>query len=261
MAADNLHAESLRIIAAAQAMNITMRLLGGLAVFHLCPTTRHTGLSRVYKDIDLLALSTQRGPLQQLLLAEGYEPDQAFNLLNGGSRMIFRHSQSGCQIDIFLDHFSMCHSFDLRQRLHLHRLTLTPADLLLTKLQVVHATEHDLCDLFALLSDLPISSGSIGTAKADRADSTGMIDSGYIVRLAANDWGLYHTLELSLQRLESWSQSRAASGAYGIVEQIQLLRELLQQQPKSMPWKLRARLGERVRWYDIPEEVDQTPAQ
>jgi hypothetical protein len=26
--------------------------------------------------------------------------------------------------------------------------------------------------------------------------------------------------------------------------------------PKSMKWKLRANVGDRVRWYELPEEVD-----
>jgi hypothetical protein len=36
----------------------------------------------------------------------------------------------------------MCHALDLRDRLALDELTLTPADLLLTKLQVVETNER-----------------------------------------------------------------------------------------------------------------------
>jgi len=33
------------------------------------------------------------------------------------------------------------------------------------------------------------------------------------------------------------------------------LLELAVETPKSMKWKLRANVGERVRWYELPEEV------
>jgi hypothetical protein len=31
----------------------------------------------------------------------------------------------------------------------------------------------------------------------------------------------------------------------------------IEEAPKSRAWKLRAKIGERKRWYDLPEEVDQ----
>jgi hypothetical protein len=33
------------------------------------------------------------------------------------------------------------------------------------------------------------------------------------------------------------------------------LREAIDQAPKSARWRLRARIGERVRWYEEPEEM------
>ena len=33
------------------------------------------------------------------------------------------------------------------------------------------------------------------------------------------------------------------------------LAELAHSVPKGMKWKLRANLGDRVRWYELPEEV------
>jgi hypothetical protein len=38
------------------------------------------------------------------------------------------------------------------------------------------------------------------------------------------------------------------------------LREVLDRieaEPKGRGWKLRARIGERKRWYELPEEVDE----
>ena len=38
---------------------------------------------------------------------------------------------------------------------------------------------------------------------------------------------------------------------------IDALLERLEQEPKSRGWKLRAKIGERKRWYELPEEVEQ----
>jgi hypothetical protein len=242
MPVDTLYDDARRLVAAADGAGLSLRLLGGIAIYHLCPTARHPDFERSYKDIDMVGLARERATLQRLFIDHGYEPDREFNLLHGMQRLIFRHTADERHIDVFLDRFQMCHTFDLRDRLHLHPATLTPADLLLTKLQVVEATENDLRDLFALLSDLPLGA------------EPGAIDVAYIAQLAARDWGLYRTLALSLDRLDRWTVGRPVYGAYRVSSQIAVLRETIEAQPKTMAWKMRARIGDRVRWYDIPDE-------
>ncbi len=238
----HLYDDARRLVAAASSAGLNLRLLGGIAVFHLCPTARREGMQRSYKDIDFAGRADERVALQNLFTGQGYEPDREFNLLNGANRLIFRSTDGNRHVDVFLDQFRMCHTFDLRERLDLHPLTLAPTDLLLTKLQVVHATENDLRDMFALLSDLPLD------------DAPGAIDTAHIAHLAARDWGLYRTLTLSLDRLEQWAADRPAYGPYRLPDQIALLRHAIEARPKTMAWKMRARIGDRVRWYDVPEE-------
>ena len=43
---------------------------------------------------------------------------------------------------------------------------------------------------------------------------------------------------------------------YDPLAQARQLLDLAQQTPKSIKWKLRAATGDRVRWYELPEEVD-----
>ncbi len=242
MPVDTLYSDARRLVAAADGSGLSLRLLGGIAVFHLCPTARHPEFSRSYKDIDMVGLARERAALQRLFAEHEYEPDREFNLLHGAQRLIFRHASDERHVDVFLDRFQMCHTFDLRDRLPLHPATLPPTDLLLTKLQVVEATENDLRDLFALLSDLPLGA------------EPGAIDAAYIAQLAARDWGVYRTLTLSLERLERWAAGRPTCGAYRVSSQIAALRAAIEAQPKTMAWKMRARIGDRVRWYDIPDE-------
>jgi hypothetical protein len=41
-----------------------------------------------------------------------------------------------------------------------------------------------------------------------------------------------------------------------VAERIGRLEEAIEQAPKSRGWKIRARVGERVRWYATPEEPE-----
>jgi hypothetical protein len=45
-----------------------------------------------------------------------------------------------------------------------------------------------------------------------------------------------------------------------ITSTIAALVSAMEHAPKTRGWKLRARIGERKRWYDEPEEVDRSPA-
>jgi hypothetical protein len=56
---------------------------------------------------------------------------------------------------------------------------------------------------------------------------------------------------------------RAMAGSYGlpapdaarITNNVDELQAALQATPKSLRWKARAAIGERVQWYTVPEEV------
>jgi hypothetical protein len=47
----------------------------------------------------------------------------------------------------------------------------------------------------------------------------------------------------------------AAADREMVVKRIDALRDRIDREPKSRAWKLRARIGERKRWYETPEEV------
>ena len=46
-----------------------------------------------------------------------------------------------------------------------------------------------------------------------------------------------------------------AGGKHDAVEQLGVLSTAAQTTPKSLRWKARAKVGERVRWYEVPEET------
>jgi hypothetical protein len=139
----------------------------------------------------------------------------------------------------------MCHVIDLTNRLGHEGATLTPADLLISKLQVYEVNMKDLVDSIALLLDHPI---------ADHDDDA--INSGYLAKLTAEDWGLYRTLQLNIERVRQAAQEMDVDGAM-IKQRLDEIWTRMETQPKSMKWKLRARVGDRVAWYELPEEVRQ----
>ena len=238
--------EARRIIDEASARQITMRLLGGLAVKLRSPSAGHRALYRSYPDIDF-ATPRPDGPRVEKLLGElGYFANKTFNLLNGHERLIFYDQVNQRQIDIFVGTFAMCHRLPISDRLRVDALTLPLAELFLTKLQIVELNEKDAQDLYALLLDHPM-----GTSDHE------MTNTQRIAKLCAKDWGLYKTVLVSLDKLKAMlpRYSFTADEQALIVSRIDQLRAAIDREPKSLQWKLRAQVGERVRWYDLPEEV------
>jgi hypothetical protein len=243
---DNIDDEARRIVAAAQARGVLLRLLGGLAVRLRSPSAGHRGLARGYPDIDFVTAPRGSRAIEALLAELGYEPNKEFNLLNGASRLLFYDNSHERQIDLFVGQFEMCHRLPIGERLDRDQLTIPLAELLLTKLQIVQMNEKDVRDICALLLDHPIGEGDGETINLAR-----------VAQLCAEDWGLWKTVMISLQKVQDFSDAYELSAAekLTIVERVSILRQALEAAPKSLKWKLRAKLGERVQWYELPEEV------
>jgi hypothetical protein len=241
-------AEAERVTAAARERATTAALIGGVAVFLRCPSASRPPLQRDYKDIDLVTTRSMSQKLGQLLEELSYAPDKRFNAIHGGQRLFFWDERNGRQLDIFVDRFEMCHKFDLRSRLALDPIapTIPLADLLLTKMQVVEMNLKDMQDLAALLQDCPLTDNEEG------------INLDYITKLTGNDWGLQHTLEKTIEKLreeENLSRLAAENPRYALADQLDALAEALLNAPKSTSWKLRSKIGEHKRWYELPEEA------
>jgi hypothetical protein len=235
--------ESERITDAAASGGVTLKLMGGAAVCRHCPSATRVPLKRKYGDLDFASLSKQRKGVQELFPGLGYEAEERFNLMQGNRRLMFIDTAHRRQIDVFLDQVKMSHVIDLRSRLGGNGPCMTPADLLLSKLQIYEANRKDVVDVVALLLDHPISD-----------DDEDAVDGSYVARLAAQDWGLYRTLQLNTERVRS--ELRGLDVARDLVEhRLGDLWRRIDAEPKSSRWRLRARVGDRVRWYELPEEV------
>ncbi len=244
---NNIEDEARRLIAAAGPQALTLRLLGGLAVRVHAPSAAHRTLQRDYADIDLATPTRHGRKVETWLEAEGYTPDPSFNLLNGASRLLFFDEARARQIDIFVGEFAMCHRVALENRLDHDPLTLPLAELLLTKLQIVRMNEKDIRDICALLLDHPLAAGDHET-----------INLPLISELCARDWGWWKTISLSLAKVRAFCDRAELppNGVATIRERLEQLEQALAATPKSTRWKMRAAIGERVRWHEEAEEVE-----
>jgi hypothetical protein len=213
----------------------TARILGGVGIVLHCRHTEANGFHREPEDIDLAIPRAASTHLGAVLEARGYSPNARFNALHGDRRRIFQGPAG--KLDVFVGSFTMCHRLELEPRLGLESPTLSASDLVLTKLQIVELTEKDLLDLRLLLEHHEVGSGP-----------GDWIDAGYIAAVLADDWGYWRTASGTLERV--------SAAAPHLSEKTARLWQRVEDQPKSRRFKMRAKVGERRRWYELPETID-----
>ena len=245
----DLVAEMHRLIAAASEAQIQLRAFGGLAILE------HSQIDprffrRDAPDIDLIVSKNERQKLESFFRSMGYSPDKQFNLLNGMRRQIYYHDSNGLHIDILVGDFEMCHKLPLEDRLHVDPVTIPMAELLLSKAQIVELNPKDAFDIISLLLN-----NEVGLEK------DGKIGSDRIAWLCAHDWGLHKTTSINLERVKETflaenlgldSETREL-----VLSRISQIQSAMEAEEKPVAWRLRDRVGTRVRWYSEVEEVDQ----
>lgn len=243
---------ALALVDQARDAGIELRILGSLAYRLHCPANiaLFDEMKRDLTDIDFAASGRQRKDVRAFLERLGYVIDQDLLVTTEGARFAFTEPQSGMIVDVFFDELNFCHPIPLRDRLLLDYPTITPTDLLLEKMQIVEINPKDIKDSLVLLLEHQLDSGQADT-----------VDGGYIAELLSADWGFYYTVTQNLDRLR-----RELSSASGLTpeqgqlvhERIDALAELVEKSPKTRKWKLRARVGPRVKWYQEVAEKSET---
>ena len=151
---------------------------------------------------------------------------------------------SGIDVDVWVDDLEFCHTIEMRDRLLLDDPTLPLEDMLLSKLQIVDLTANDRLDIRCMLDTHEVVPGSV-----EREE----IDATHIARVLGGDWGFWRTATANLTATgsdEATSPRAAARTA--------LLLESIEKQPKTLRWRVRARMGERVQWWqdvDLPRDT------
>jgi len=245
----NFREEALRVIAEADKRGATLRLLGALAIQVHCPKYRglYEEMQRPLTDLDFITRSKNSQYLTRLFRDLGYEPNEIFIQMHGHSRHIYQDPLNRRIADVFLDKLSFCHTIDLANRLELDSPTVPLADLLLEKMQIVHINEKDLKDSIVLLAE-----HEVGDTDSE------MVNGRYIAQLLSGEWGFWYTVTTNLKRLKDYIQERSdldTGVKKTVVARIDNLLRRLDDEPKTFGWKMRARIGPSMMWYNEVEEV------
>lgn len=237
--------EAQRLAELAVAQNVPMKLMGGLAIWLQSQSVRKPPFVREYADMDFAVGSKGVAAVKALLAEQGYVAEKLFNAIHGAQRLNYAEPSGRWTIDILIDELAMSHRLDLRGRLSGPQPTIQLADLALTKLQIWEINRKDLGDVLCLLADHPLGTDAGGAIGLDRLSA-----------VLGSDWGFYHTVERNLGKVvDLWATEPVEGAPYDVVGQVRGIAAAVAAAPKSLAWKARARVGERVRWYETPEEV------
>lgn len=248
--------ETTLLIAAADNLGLTVRVVGSTGVRMHCPaaTAAMDDSQRKPKDIDLIGLSRQRKQLRRMLEDRGYVFDRDVLVAMEGARFCCAHAATGIDLDVFFDRLEFCHTIDLSDRMRNLSTTIPVEDLLLQKLQVHELTDSDNLDAAILLAVHEVVGGSAGAEQ---------IDAGYVSSLLARDWGFYRTATENLEKIVNAASEGRLVGFEGDALQrlrgsAATLRKAIEEAPKSRTWRLRARVGDRMQWWDDVNERELT---
>jgi hypothetical protein len=246
---ESFRAESERVLREAEKDKIVLRLMGALAFVIRCPNHLyiHQKLQRILTDTDYAAYSRQNNDVERLFMRLGYEAWSG-NSLTRGRRLIFEFRPLKLHCDVFLDRLEMCHDIEWNGRLERDRLTIPLVELLLEKMQIVRLTEKDVVDTMMLLAEYDVGESD---------DES--INSRYLANLCCQDWGLWRTVTTNLKTVlerAAHEPSISKDDTHLITERLTRTLKEIETTPKTMKWKMRARVGEKAKWYRDVEAVE-----
>ena len=240
--------EAERVLTAARDARVTLRLLGALAFQRRCPRFAHLQerLGREYTDIDFAGYGRAVSGIRDVLSGLGYREDSGVYVESEGSRLVFGSPETGLHLDVFLDKLEFSHTINWDGRLEIDEDTIPLAELLLEKMQIVEINEKDIIDTIMLLLEHPLAEHD-GQA----------INIGHASRLMGRDWGLWRTVTMNLRKVAEMA------ARYEVVEpadrdavrlRVEEALARIATEPKSRRWRVRARIGDRMKWYrDVGE--------
>jgi len=239
--------EALRVVNAGQQQGVVLRIIGALAFHHHCPQFAwiQAKLNRVYTDIDFAAYGKQLKQIRDLFVALGYDEDLEINAFHAeGGRLIFNNPTNHIHVDVFMDRLDFCHPIPWKNRLEVDTPTIPLAELVLEKMQIVKINEKDIIDTIMLLREHEISEDDVDHVNARR-----------IAELCAGEWGLWRTTSMNLEKVRDYlphfdlsDEDRAI-----VAQRVAELLAAMNDEPKGTKWRLRARVGDKVKWYN---EID-----
>jgi Fic family protein len=269
--ADRLMAEAMDTIDAARAQGVHLRLTGGLAVRRYC--TDLDFMDREYSDIDFVGRADQKKEIHAVFESLDYTENryvtqstdsgqlqyiknEALEGMKAEARAAAAGQASSYEpplvdhIDIFLDVMRMDHDIDVSERLEVDDYAISPADAFIAKMQIGKINQKDVHDVIALVKDVPLRD----------VDDDASIDLLYIAEVCSNDWGLYQdlttNLDIALAMVDDYGLTESQQDR--VYARLAAIKESVESASKSIRWRLRATVGERVAWRREIEDTEGT---
>lgn len=244
----DMRKECEQILEAARQQNILLRVIGGMAIhLHAPVASELPALKRTYGDLDFVTTARDGQRIRAFFETIHFTPNTRFNALQGKSRMIFNSPDDSWYVDIFIDEFRMCHIIKFTEdRLQKDPVTIPLAELFLTKLQIVQINAKDVQDIAAMLLEHPVGTIDQETVNAER-----------IAQVCSQDWGFYTSVRKNMDRIPELIAGFNLTGEQRdlVLGRLSDLAARMDCAPKSAAWKLRSKIGERMRWYEEPEDA------
>ena len=247
-----IYEQALLITKAGEEKEIILRLIGATAFLNHCPKYGHLygEMNRRFTDVDLMTYSKIPVDKMDLMFKEiGYEPIRALGWHSTG-RDIYVNKEK-LYVDVFRDILSYCHPISFIGRLELDFPTIPLVDLLLEKAQIVEINEKDLFDIVMTLLEHDLGEG----------ESREHVNITRILNLWTQDWGFYYTGTTNLRKARIYmdKMSKLSTTESDLVRsRIDELLNRVENAPKSLGWKLRSKIGTRIRWYEEVEDVERS---
>ena len=252
--------EGKRLVNEAAKREIPLRLLGGVAIrIHCLDSLAFASkLMRLgegqqeYTDLDFMSyMKFRKDKMKEFFQEMGYEKRPTTMSSAATQRQIFFHPKGWFYIDVFYDKLLAAnHPLDFRGRLELDSPTITPADLLLEKVQIVFPDEKDVKDLLLVLRAHEIAT----------EEEKNKINAKFIAAKLASDWGFWYTVTTNLSGLRGYvgaAQNLTDDEKQDLNSKIDQLMQTIENEPKTTGWRMRSIVGTKKKWYN-PVETSQT---
>lgn len=239
-----------RIIKASDDSGVILRVIGSLAFQMHCPKYGYlqAALGRAYTDIDFAGYRNQSQEVKALMNDLGYTEVKEVFIMSEGDRSIFNHQSNNLHVDVFYDKLDFSHIINWNDRLEVDHPTIPLAELLLEKMQIFKINEKDIIDTLMLLLEHPLGDNDNEIINIER-----------IAQLLSKDWGLWRTTTMNLDKVKQmavrYPQIKENEQAH-VVAQVERALGRIEVEPKSRGWRLRDRVGDRVKWYKEVDEVE-----
>ena len=260
--------QSIDIVKKAQENDIVLRILGGLAVYiHIIDNSENTKIynrlkrfgegNPLFTDLDLIGYGKQMGKIEKFFEKNlGFKPDFYVNRMLGLRRLLFYHPKDYYHIDIFFDKLEFSHDVIFgskpgKGRLELDFPTVSPADIILEKLQIHEINLKDIIDVIVLLLFHDIISGY----------EKDTVDGKYIASILADDWGFWYDATNNLNKIRKIAEkfkeeNKLFEEEYkNVAKKIDKLLILIQEESKTKKWMKRSHTGAKKKWWRDVEEV------